>query len=216
MLGGHYMKTTRKLLLLLLLLPQLAWAGFHVEPYLGYSFGESLSQKRGAQEFEWDSSYVDLGARLGYGMLGLSFGLDYNMTPGTRTFDQTAPSTGTGLNEWTGSNMGVFVAYELPILLRVWGSYYFNSKLELDTDKDNDGTNEVGDEYSGSGMELGVGFTGLPFVSINLQYRMNSYDEFKNVSAGTTVNYPNTVAGSTTEELKTNSILLSVSVPLDL
>tara|TARA_R110002072_G_scaffold64203_2_gene159195 strand:- start:35204 stop:35884 length:681 start_codon:yes stop_codon:yes gene_type:complete len=209
---GGFMKTTSRLLLLLLLLPQMALAEFHVEPYLGYAF-ESSSQQTSTTKYEWSSSYIEFGGRAGYEMLGLSLGVDYNLTPGGRDFEQDAPATTTqDKSEWKGHNFGLFVGYELPIMLRVYATYYLSSKLKVDSDKDGDATNDVGDEYSGNGFNLGVGFTGLPFVSINLEYRHNSYDELKDVASGVTTKYPNLGV----QERKNNAVLLSVSLPLHL
>ncbi|MCP4913612.1 MAG: outer membrane beta-barrel protein [Oligoflexia bacterium] len=213
------MKTTRKLLLLLLLLPQLAWAGIHVEPYLGYGMTKLEQELQGASykvagTNEEKGSFIEFGGRLGYSMLGLSLGLDYNFTPSAYSLDRELPLPEvTEAYDYTSSNFGVFVGYELPIMFRFYGSYYLSSNLKIDSDTyTGDGQDNTGDEFKGKGYNLGVGFTGLPFVSINLEYRSISYDERKNVSGGNTINYPS----GNDSEVDANTLLLSVSVPLDL
>jgi hypothetical protein len=62
------------------------------------------------------------------------------------------------------------------------------------------------DELSGNTTTLGVGFTGLPFVSLNLELRMISLDKFKDVSTG--LEY--------TRDYSANEVVLGVSLPLDL
>ncbi|AYF46011.1 MULTISPECIES: outer membrane beta-barrel protein [unclassified Halobacteriovorax] len=146
-------------------------AGIYVEPYLAYNF---------AGDFEGtDTDGINIGGRLGYSLpMLVSFGLDYNMG----TYDANGDDADV-------SNMGLFVAVDLPILARAYASYYLNSELESGAF-----------EYEGSGMALGVGLTMLPFVSINFEYRKINYDDLN----GSTV------------DLDSDEILLGVSVPLDL
>lgn len=51
---------------------------------------------------------------------------------------------------------------DLPILLRFWGEYFLSSEAENLTFKD--------------GYSIGAGFTGLPFVSINLEAQTINYE----------------------------------------
>ena len=122
-------------------------------------------------------------------------GVDYSITTLDAEID-TAGYTST-LSDFDGNHLGIFAGVELPVLLRAWATYFLSSKL---TDNDDD-------EYDGSGFGLGVGFTGLPFVSLNLEYRSMTYDEFTDVSAGTT---------STDRDYDVSEILFTVSLPLDL
>lgn len=185
-----------------------AMAGVHLEPYLGYGFG-STEQTAAGIKVERSYSYPSLGARVGYGMLGLSAGLDYNMS--LSAFDMTIdkPAGSTDDNKYARSNLGVFVAYEFPILLRAFASFYFNSTLETDSDPSG-GT--AGDQYNGSGFNLGVGFTGLPIVSLNLEFRSVSYDEYEDSSAGSSLSLPT----ATLSTLDSQEIFISVSAPFNL
>lgn len=139
-----------------------ASAGLLVEPYMGYKLGtyESNTDK-------WTYNSPQLGARLGYSYLLFMAGLDYSFSTAEYKGDGTTADAG----DFKNSTMGIFAGVELPILLRAWGTYYFNQKL---TDEEG---SESGAEYKGDGIGLGVGFTGLPFVSLNVEYRKFSYDE---------------------------------------
>ncbi len=167
-------------------------AALLLEPYLGYSFGSA-----DRLNYEYDYSTPQIGGRVGYQMLGLMLGVDYSM--GLGSFDMDAKNTTTGVtttSKYKKSQLGLFVGYNLPVLLRVWGTYYVNASLEDDIAPIT--------EYSGSGFALGAGFTGLPFVSLNLEYRNFSYDESETSGTTTALN----------PELEVSEILLSVSLPL--
>lgn len=180
----------KKLLIALMLMATTAKAGFLVEPFLGFGF---TSGDFGTSDVT--ATGTTMGARVGYQMLGVMGGLEYAMSPeSTWEFKGT---TDTDKIKLKRTQIGAFVGYNLPILLRAWASYQFSSKAE--------GT-LTGTDYSfeGSATTLGVGFTGLPFVSLNLEYKMYSFDDNK--------------AGSSklTDKLEVNEVLLSVSLPLDL
>ena len=79
----------------------------------------------------------------------------------------------------------IFVGYELPIMLRAWATYFFDSNWDFDG----------GEKTEFTTIALGVGFTGLPFVSLNAEYRLNTFDS--------------------DEDIETNAdILFSVSIKL--
>jgi hypothetical protein len=180
-------------------------AGIHVEPYLGYSLGGSGDSTFGTTNYDHSYGTPTIGGRLGYGMLGFMAGIDYSMQNfglesevGSTTFD----------DDVSKSQLGIFVGYELPILLRVWGTYFLSSKIEGDDSQAAGTLFDSRYEFSdGGGYALGAGFTGLPFVSINLEYRTLEYDKGE-LNGATITNY--------NEKLDLSEILLSVSLPLDL
>lgn len=151
-----------------------AQAGIYVEPYLAYNI---LGDTDGD-----DTTGLNIGGRLGYSLpMLVSFGLDYNMG------SYTADIAGTDVDTDT-TNLGAFVAVDLPILLRGYASYYFSSDLEAGNVT-----------YDGSGVAVGVGFTMLPFISLNLEYRTMSYD-----------------GSGAQADFDAEEILVGVSLPLDL
>lgn len=155
-----------------------ASAGLHLEPFIGYAVsGEST---RGSSSEDYTGGPL-LGARIGYGMLGFFIAGEYEM--GTLTQDST-PEV-----EVDQTNLGVSLGYEFPILLRVYGTYVFDAKGEVDSD-----------EYSGTGLKLGVGYTGLPFLAINFEMYQGEYDELN--------------GNSLTPKLETNYYTINLSLPL--
>ena len=163
-------------------------ASLLIEPHVAFQFSGKVENSNPATTY----SGTQYGARLGMQTFGLMGGLDYtrssitNKTVGIADYDSDR------------DQIGVFLGYKFPILLRAWGSYYFSDK--------NTYTNK--DYYSGSGTEIGVGFTGLPFISVNLMYRTSTYDTAYDSATGLKAK----LATST----KTNEIALGVSIPLNL
>lgn len=163
-----------------------AKASLLIEPHLGYNiygnadYGTTTTKYNGAQ----------YGARLGFQQLGLMAGLDY--THSAFTYKMTIPGFSEFSQDQKRDQIGIFAGYNFPILLRAWVGYYFSDKT-----KAADST-----FLKGSGTELGLGFTGLPFLSINLQYRMSTYDEDEE--------------GTLSPELDTKEIVLGISAPFTL
>lgn len=153
--------------------------GFLVEPVLGYSVG-------GHEVSNNDTSYngVSLGARLGYQFLGLQGGFDYLQSNLSMK----------DVDSLTAREMGLFVGYEFPILLRAYAGYIFSSTAKKEA--------SIDQEYTkGSGTKFGVGFTGLPFIDINFEYRMGDFTELK-------------TNGSTSSTDVTNkAFMISLSLP---
>lgn len=172
------------ILFITLLSPVSSFAGIHVEPYLGYGSGK-------AEVGSSDSTFTGtvIGAKLGYGMLGLSAGLDIAKST------MTADGSGSSKN-FNMTDMGIFVSYEFPILLKASATYFFDSKSELD------GSPKI--NFKGNGTKLGVGYTLLPLVALNLDY--TSYNI-------TDVEYNGVTASASA---KASMWMFSVSVPLDL
>jgi hypothetical protein len=174
----------------LLIAATAANASFLIEPHIGYN----LSGTGDSPGIEYEYNGPQFGLRTGVQSLGVMGGLTFNKS----SYDLEAKATGsTVTTDVDRTELGAFVGYNLPIMFRFWGAYYFSSKGEVSNG-----------EYHGNTKELGVGFTALPLLSINLAYRMTTYDEFEN-NAGTTTSLGN-------NEIDANEIVLSVSLPLTL
>lgn len=140
---------------------QRANAGVLIEPVLGYSMGSFEGEVTESEKLSGPS----FGGRLGYQKLGFQLGLDYlnsNLDVDNKEYSSLKTS------EWAG-----FIGFEFPILVRLYAGYIFSAtgstKFEggdLDLQK-------------GSGTKFGIGFTGLPFVDINFEYRTSTFDEIK-------------------------------------
>ena len=136
-------------------------ASILIEPHLGYNVAGGGTNSATVYKY----SGLQMGARLGLQFVGLMGGLAYNSS----SYD--LKSTNTGVTTTTAekqSEIGAFLGYNAPVLLRGWLGYY--PKLKS-TATDNS-------YIQGNTTEIGLGFTGLPFVSLNLIYRMLKYDKY--------------------------------------
>lgn len=179
----------KKILLFLISLTFLssANAGFYINP------GIAISVSGDADGTDVDNNYMLGQVQLGWSTLGLSFGADYEMT----LTDVELEATPTN-NEFSANNLGVFVGYQFPILFRIYAAYMISGKIE--------GQNNTLELADMSGTKIGLGFTGLPFVSINLEMRKFTYDE---ASLGG-------VVASTSYDGGYDNITLGVSFPFSL
>lgn len=173
------MKKYVYLLALLSLIQINAQASLLVDPYLGLNV--SGSTKVGTLENSYDNVPVSIGARVGFAQLGFSAGLDYQNTSSIKIENSA--------NKYDATELGIFAGFDFPILVRAYVGYIFSADFKA--------TGSNFDE--GSGYKLGVGFTGLPFVSINLEYKALSYDKLNNATIATADH---------------NAVLLAVSLPL--
>ena len=155
-----------------------AHASLYLEPYLGYFLGK---MDRGSNEY--DVKGFGYGGRVGYSVLGLAGGLEYQTG---MLKDNANPN-----NDITPTDIGAFVSFKLPVLLRVYAGYFFSSEAKVGS------TNT----YKGNGMKFGLGFTMFPFVILNLDYMTNSYDKDNN--------------GSLSPKISTTGFLFNVSIPFE-
>lgn len=168
-------------------------AGLLLEPSLGY---ESTEMKLGS--FSEKITGPVFGLRAGYKMpMMLWFALDYTMMTG----GEGKPDQGSN-DKVDSSHLYLDVGFDLPVLARVWAGYGIQNKVTL---KDDSATNEVTLE---SPIKVGVGFTFLPVVSINLEYVMAKAKEGK--IGSTTVDY------SSLDTRDYSGLMLSVSAPFNL
>lgn len=197
-----------KKLLLLVFMISTAHAGVLVEPYLGYRFGSGEIDVTNSGllngTYKYALSGYNLGGRLGYSFLGVFGALDYSIGK----LEEESDGTPAGVtvtdkkDEYDTTNIGLTVGYEFPVFLRAWGTYFLKSELEETTDSNPD-------TYEGSGFGVGIGFTSIPIIDLNLEIRKFSYDEVTD-NSGTT-----SLPSNTASELETTEIMLSVSAPFD-
>jgi hypothetical protein len=154
-------------------------AAFLIEPYLGMHFNSE------ADDLDADITGTGMGARIGYQNLGLMLGLNYKKAD--LEFDRD-PGTNFDLSQ---TSYGLFVGYEFPILVRAWAEYIIGGDAEVDGGITWDTV---------SGTQIGFGYTGLPFVSLNLEIGSLKYED------GPT--------GSSDQDIST--YMFSISLPLTL
>lgn len=178
------------ILILAFLVIKPASAGLLIEPVIGYSLGK----------FELDDPSLDeekatgpsIGGRLGYQNLGFQLGLDYLRS--TLNVDDNDYK-----EDFVSNEFAAFVGFEFPVLLRVYAGYIFAATGESEADFGaGKGKIEVSE---GSGMKIGVGFTGLPFVDINFEYRKGTFGK--------------TEFGGTDQDVDTNfsAFMIGASLP---
>ncbi|HWU44238.1 MAG TPA: hypothetical protein VN132_12395, partial [Bdellovibrio sp.] len=103
------------------------------------------------------------------------------------------PDSGSDADMKRNTFYGV-VGVDLPILLRAWAGYGFSDQFVLDT--------PYNSTIKGKSFKLGVGFTGLPFVSLNVEYLKSTADE---ITGGTLAN--------SSPDSKHEAVMVSVSLP---
>lgn len=140
-------------------------AGLLLEPYFSYKMSGSASFSSGSSV-----TGNELGARVGYGMLGFAVGVDTTLN-GKYSYSNSGVTV-----DSTPKNIGVFASYTFPILVRGYFTYMVNAKESMPTA-----------EYSGTGTKIGVQFTGLPFVAIGIETVSLSYKELSAAGVTTSV-----------------------------
>ncbi len=174
--------------LVLMFTQNIAQASILIEPHLAYNLSSSGTQ--GSTKYEY--SGTQYGGRVGYQNLGLMYGLD--LTASSFTFKSSGGLNSS--NETTRTQIGLFAGYNFPILLRAWATYFVSDTFKFAS----------GNELSGSCLELGAGFTGIPFLSINGMVRLVSLTSGK---IGSTT-------GTLTQSLSLTEVVVGVSIPLTL
>ncbi len=158
------------ILVLAFLVIKPAQAGLLLEPVLGYSMAKFETDSPGSSEDK--ATGPSVGGRIGYQNLGFQLGLDYlrsNLNVDDNNFKEDLVT-----NEFAG-----FIGFEFPILVRVYAAYIFAATAEADVDLGLGAGKQSYELSDGNGMKLGVGFTVLPFLDINVEYRKGTYSEIK-------------------------------------
>ncbi len=165
------MKFAQLILLILafLIIPPVN-AGVLIEPVVGYSLLKLDGDNSG------NGGGGSVGGRLGYQNLGFQLGVDYLRS--TYGIDNDDYKSDFAMSEFAG-----FVGFEFPILLRVYAGYIFQATAGTKYRGDlgiGQGTQTYDMEFDkGTGTKLGIGFTGLPFVDLNLEYRKGKLTDGK-------------------------------------
>ncbi len=192
-----------------------SFAGLMFEPYLGIGSGTySSTTKPGG--FSLDSpmdskiSGAMLGARLGYKILGFWTAIDYTGVAWDLKYDKPA-STPNG--KAAGQFIFADVGFDFPFLLRAYGGYGFSNTLKV---VGNNSLGIPGEEVlsGGSAIKAGVGFTFLPFVSINIEYIKPTFSKYALSASG--VSLTDGSADSNFSALDLSVTMLSVSFPINL
>lgn len=172
-----------------------AYAGILIEPYLGYGTGSLSVDQSGSSFLDADIAGTAVGARLGYSMLIPFFALDYMTT------NETAKISGYDDEDVVQTQVAAVVGASIP-LVRVYAGYILSNELDLKF------TNGAA-IYSGTGTKVGASFKGFPFISINLEYHMNTFNKIE--VSGVTFD-----TDQLSQEVDYSKTFLTVSVPFNL
>jgi hypothetical protein len=188
-------KISRQVLFLALVLGHSfqSHAALLIEPVVGFSFGKGNVEIDAPatpslnDTINKGSSGASYGGRLGYQNFGLQLGLDY-----------LASNMKFNGEDFKTSEFGGFVGYEFPILFRVYAGYVFSGTGTLSEDAE---------DYKlkgGTGPKVGVGFTLLPLLDFNIEYRSITYQELDILNGAAKVN------------MDYNAVMVGFSLPFTL
>ena len=137
-------------------------AKLFLEPYMG--FGKATSEQISNPSVTFDSFSINPGLKVGMAtMLRLvSAGIEISYQ------DSMVENPREELN-LERMDYALFAGFDFPVLFRVFGKYILQSNLDI-------GNTEI---VNPSGYGLGLGYTGLPFLSLNLEYRNLSWNKIR-------------------------------------
>ncbi|MGB0454294.1 MAG: hypothetical protein ACPGJV_11340 [Bacteriovoracaceae bacterium] len=199
-----------KYLVLLFLMTSFSAHGLlYIDPYVGYAVQGTSKFQNSLMNAEADYNSINYGLRVGVSSSPVAAGVQVDMGMGDYKWTDltNGGECSDNCDEMDAQNIGVFVNFDLPILFRAYGAFFPSAKL---TDgNDSKGQFQSGSELSGTGMMIGAGYTGIPFISLNLEYRTFTYDELKDNSGSSDL----PVDGQS--EVDLTQILFSISAPFD-
>jgi hypothetical protein len=169
-----------------------------IEPLVGYQLVSKMDVQKG-DNYSGGSGPA-YGGRLGYQKMGFQVGLDY--------LNSTLDFSDKDFKPLKSSEWGAFVGFEFPILFRVYAGYIFSATGTTKVRDQSSGSYYKTDFNSGTGFKAGLGFTLLPFLDINLEYRRVTYDDWKFKSSSGSVKM--------TDDISVNAYMLSLSLPFQL
>jgi len=213
------MKPLILLLLALILVPN-AHALIYVDGSLGVGIGSAEMSETGTNNYKHDGFVLDadFNLRAGLSIFGLSFGPVYGYGKFNSSFTRkdTSGSIFTEAKYDTSfkqNNLGAFLGFNIPVIpLRIWGEYYFDSKLTVNyAVPKSENPFAKDDKFKGKGYGIGLAYRALPILSIFGMYKSLEYDEWTVKSTGATRSLPST--GYST--LKTTQGLAGILLSFD-
>ena len=170
-----------------------AQAAFYLEPFAGMLVSSSYELELNSTSIEGKVDGSQVGGRVGYTKMGFSLGLD-----GRRTSLKIKPDSDSyDDQDYTATQSGFFVGYELPIGLRFWANYVFSSEASNDDDSERK-------FKEGSGHNIGIGYQPIPLISINLEMFQLNYAKYENA------------LGEQDADFVSSGMVLGISVPVSI
>jgi hypothetical protein len=155
-------------------------ASILIEPHLGYNLGSSVTYSGDMSgsvltDAVFKNSGPEYGARAGLQYLGFMGGVAFTHS----TYDWKITNIPVvGSTQWSmkRDEVGVFAGYNAPLFFRAWLGYYFSTKATITADYPTNGVTS-GMWLSGHTTEIGLGFKFIPLLSLNVLYRMVSFNK---------------------------------------
>ncbi len=171
-------------------------ADFLIEPYAGVGFGElKATYSDGSGDLRYKTDGLNVGTRLAIQLPIFYFGVDYDLQFSQAKTDNN-PHSYFGDTSMTGQALFAIAGIHIP-LLRAWAGYGVLDRVNFAS---NNGYSSR--QFSGSALKLGVGFTGLPFIDLNVEYIASTFTDRPSI------------AGSTFSSATQGTVLLTASLPL--
>ena len=181
-----------------------AQAGLLLEPYIGYETGggKATYTSDATQSYTNKATGSTVGARVGY-KLPLMFWLaaDYSMTSGSDKYEFVDSNLNESPN-FNRTSLYATVGMDFVILVRGYVGYSLSNENKLKFS-----AGEV--TAKGSAYKVGLGFTGLPFVSINAEYVKYTYTDLSGALGSGKVS-------DLYSSFDNSAVMLGVSVPFNL
>jgi hypothetical protein len=202
-LGEFEMKML--LFLPVFLLCCIARAEIFVEPSLGYQIGNYSATPVGStSQLQASDNGLGIGLRAAYGFMGAFVGLDYDMS-----FTQLISTSSNYSNNTPAQHSTAYLSggYAFPLLFRVFAGYGFSDTLSVNGGS---GSSAGGSTETGTAFKLGVSYSFLPLLSLNLTYISHNFTQLNSTTTGTLVSGGISIFYS---QLSMSAFMLSASLP---
>jgi hypothetical protein len=198
--------------LTLLLVPIASQAGVYFDPYAGASWSQWKSNENtGAAEYKskGNSYGVTLGGRLGLTSGMFLFGLDASYSMTHFFYNHSGDGNDSALQDVDANEMGYG-----PLIgvvgkqFSFWVSYYLNAEITMNKHFDPAFSSA---KYSGTGLNVGLGYKGTSGIKLNFEYRMEKYNKVN--FGGADIELPGNAGTTRFDPLDRSVYLISISYP---
>lgn len=134
-----------------------SFAGWFVEPYLGYEAGIAKSGEQKITDLDLDDNSINgmfFGARAGYSFLGFAGGLEHSLSKSQWKGESTSPQ-----------DSFLFASFGIPGI-KIMGAVGVSHEFKVKDVK-----------FSGKNYKLSLAFTGTPLININMEYLWRSFNK---------------------------------------
>jgi hypothetical protein len=189
------------LTLVLALLCGQAFAGFMIDPFVGYDMGGIKATTTGGGAVDLKATGMSYGTRLGFrSMDGLSIAAEYTGGSG-KLKDDSGAAVPLADEDYSHTATGIVLGYDRS-MYRAWVGYGISDQLtEKGTSSDT--------VYKGTNYKIGLGVMPIRHLSINFEYIVPKYTK---VTVGSGAE---TDVSSSFSKFDTSVMSVSLSSPFD-